>query len=316
METTPPVPNSSPDAASDRGAESAVSTPLAPVVRIPTRGERQALDWSLALASQDISCAIRSPGETPHWSLEVDPADAPRALRTLRLYHVENRGWRAAFAPVADHLAFHPGVLAWCFLLLVIFWASEAPDSRLEEVGAFATAATARGAWWRPITATFLHSGLDHLLANLATGFVLLGLAMARYGPGTALLVSLLAGAGGNLLAWAWRGHDYVGLGASGAVMGALGMLAISLVREARAHQIAPATVVRGGLGGVALFILIGTAPRSDVLAHAGGFLSGAIFGLPLAWKSTALDERRGLDLACALLYAGLGAAAWLVVLR
>lgn len=275
-------------------------------VLIPARGERQAMDWSLVLASQEIRCAIHPPSATMGWALEVDSRDAGPALRSLRQYHRENRRWHTPLAPGAQHLVFHWGVLLWCLLLLVLARAVDAPGSLLRERAIFDTAATATGEWWRPLTATFLHSGIDHLAANLTTGFLLVGLAMGRYGVGPALLGTLLAGVGGNLLAWLWRGRDYLGLGASGVVMAALGMLSVSLAADARHGRISPAVLLRSVLGGIFLFILLGTAPHSDVLAHLGGFLSGAALGLPLA-----LLPRRGpaaitTDSIAAALYLGL----------
>jgi len=48
---------------------------------------------------------------------------------------------------------------------------------------------------------------------------------MARFGPGQALLAALLAGAVGNAAGLALRTEHYIGLGASGMVMGGLGLL-------------------------------------------------------------------------------------------
>lgn len=285
-------------------------------VLIPTRSEKQAMEWSLALASQHIACVIRPPGAGKPWGLEVDTADTGTALRTLRQYHVENRRWREAFAPAPGALPFHWAVLPWCLLMLVVAWAAAAPGSRLAARGAFITSATATGDLWRPLTATFLHAGIDHLAANLATGFVLIGLAMGRYGVGIALLGTLAAGVGGNLLAWLWRGHDYTGLGSSGVVMAALGMLTVSLVADTRALRVPPATLLRGVFGGVALFILLGTSPNSDVLAHAGGFLCGVAGAALLSTLPTRWSTHRGLDLAAGTAYFAAGALGWLAALH
>lgn len=283
---------------------------------IPIRSEKQSMDWSLALASQNIVCAIRPPRDGMGWALEVDPADAGAALRTLRQYHLENRSWREAFAPADGAMAFHWAALPWCLLLLIVDYAARAPGSRLGLMGSFQTRATAAGEWWRPLTATFLHSGPDHLAANLATGFVLLGLAMGRFGGGAALLATLLAGVGGNLLAWLGRGTDYTGLGSSGVVMGALGMLTVSMVTDGRAHRLAPASVMRGFMGGTALFILLGTSPDSDVLAHAGGFLCGAILAVMLGLLPARITSGRGFGLGTGAAYFAAGAVGWLAALR
>jgi len=91
-----------------------------------------------------------------------------------------------------------------------------------------------------------------------------------------------LAGVGGNLFAWAGATGMHRSLGASGMVMGCLGMLAIqSLVlwrRSAHARRI-----ILGGLAScVFLFIMLGLSPGTDVLAHLGGFISGILSGAAL----------------------------------
>jgi rhomboid protease GluP len=274
---------------------------------IVARTHAQAMDWSLALASQGIACVIHPPEESRGWALEVEGRDVPQALQTLKLYLVENRRKPSALTPAVGEFLFHWGVLLWCLLLVMVYWAVEAPGSNLKTAGVFDTEATARGDYWRPVTATFLHHDADHLAANLTTGFLLIGLAMGRFRVGPALLGALLAGTGANLFAWAARGRDYIGLGASGVVMAALGMLAFSLFADARAGRISMGSVRRALIGGVLLFILLGASPQSDVLAHAGGFILGAGASAALASLPARVSESSAFDLICAL-----SATAWI----
>lgn len=290
--------------------------PVGAGARIPARSEKQAMDWSLALASQEIACIILPPIDGAQWSLAVDSEDAGRALRTLRIYHQENRGWNPTWVASESSLVFHWGALLWCLLLLVLFWAAEAPGSRLPQTGSMLSAELLRGEWWRPITATFLHAGPDHLAANLATGFVLIGLAMGRYRVGTTLLASLLAGIAGYLTAAALRPYDNPGIGASGVVMAALGMLSVSMVADARAQRLAPTALLRGVLGGIALFILLGTSPQSDVTAHTTGFVWGALLAAAGSFLPQRLRHNPRFDPACIALYFLLTAVAWTAALR
>ena len=85
----------------------------------------------------------------------------------------------------------------------------------------------AAGEWWRLFTAITLHENLPHLAENAATGFLLLGLAMARYGPGVAMLAAFLTGAAGNGASFVIHSDASRSLGASGMVTGALGMLSV-----------------------------------------------------------------------------------------
>lgn len=275
------------------------------------------MDWSLALASQDIACCILPPDEVSGrgWALTVDPADSQRALRTLRAYHTENRRWHHALHQAPGEVPFQWSAIVWCFLMALIFTAANAPDSRLQQLGTFSTAATAAGQWWRPLTATFLHASPDHLVANLTSGFLLLGWTMGRFSPGPALLGTLLAGVAGNLSAWAWRSTPYIGLGSSGVVMGALGMLAVSLFLDLGAGRVTRSQAIRGVFGGGFLFILQGTAARSDVAAHAGGFLWGAVLGLLLAALPERVRTRALFDGLCGLGYVGVAASGWIAAL-
>jgi len=66
-------------------------------------------------------------------------------------------------------------------------------------------------------------------------------------------------------------------LGASGMVMGALGLLAAQSLSSRHPRVI---KYVAGGLfGGVMLFVLLGMNPGTNVVAHLGGFLSGLALG-------------------------------------
>lgn len=274
------------------------------------------MDWSLTLASQEILCLIRPPTEGARWSLEVDPRDAARALRTLRQYHLENRARQGVLTPRVGEFVFHWAVLLWCLTMVMVFSAANVPGGPFEGAGAFDTHLARLGQWWRPVTATFLHANPEHLTANLTFGFLLIGLAMGRVGVGVALAVTLLAGIVGNLFAWVWRGHDYVGLGSSGVVMGALGLLAASALIDARRGRVSRPTLIRSLLGGAFLFILIGTAQKADVLAHAGGFLGGAACGSVLALIPDRWLRARGFDGACALAYLLVAGLSWLAALR
>jgi len=274
------------------------------------------MEWSLALASQHIACAIRTLPESPGWAIEVDPQDAGRALRTLRIYHRENRHWRGALAPAVGTFPFQWTVLLWCFLMVVLHAAAEAPGSHLPLTGRFETARFVAGDWWRPITSTFLHSNLDHLVANLTSGFIVIGLALGRFGVGPAFLLSLIAGSAANIIAWLLRSREYIGLGASGVVMAGLGMLAVSLLTETRDGKVSPSVALRGLLGGIALFILLGTSPHSDVLAHAGSFVAGAALTIVLARLPSRLTQSHNFDLACAAAYLLTATVPWLAALR
>src|SRR6185503_14713839 len=127
---------------------------------------------------------------------------------------------------------------------------------------------------WRLFTAVLLHGDLSHLMANITFGLLVLGLAMGRYGAGCALLAAYFAGAVGNLPRVLLH-LEIPSLGASGMVMGGLGMLAVQSLSLRHSNPSAGRHIVGGILGGGMLFVLVGLDPHSDVMAHFGGFVCG-----------------------------------------
>jgi membrane associated rhomboid family serine protease len=185
----------------------------------------------------------------------------------------------------------------------------------------------------------------------------LLGLTMGRYGTGAGLLAGYLAGAGGNALSWLLSDTPHLSLGASGMVMGSLGLIAIqslSMLRQklpsgtansgSRASRSArsdllqrtaeaaaaskpddapsvptrPSSAARylvgGILGGVMLFVLLGLSPGTDIVAHAGGFMSGLVLGgiLTLAPVSS---QKSLINLLCGIVFVLLVIVPWWLAL-
>ena len=72
--------------------------------------------------------------------------------------------------------------------------------------------------------------------------------------------------------------------GASGVVMGALGLLTVpSLILPKQQKANAIRLIAGGLLAGVLIFVMIGVNPETDVVAHLGGFVTGWLLGLVLA---------------------------------
>ncbi len=248
---------------------------------IPASTRRQAMDWSLALISQGIEAVIE-PTEDG-WGLVIESKDHERALETIVRYRSENRGWAWHRKLSWPPFSFHFGVAVWCLFLGILYGISTRPGSGLQDAGAMDSLAVSKGAWWRLFTATGLHADLAHLATNLTSGFCILGLAMGRFGPGVALLAAYLAGAGGNVLGLALHAEPYRGVGASGMVMGSLGLLATQTLTFRRRGPIPAKYVATGIAAAVMLFVLLGLDPKSDVAAHLGGLLVGGVIGCCLA---------------------------------
>lgn len=256
---------------------------------IRARSQRQAMDWSLVLASQGIEHSIGQDA-TGNWLLLVSPSDAPAAIAVLKQYRLENLRWPWRRKFFKARVVFDWAALAWISLTVALFWLDESRQS-LREVGIMNGQRVGQGEWWRLFTATQLHADLPHLATNTVFGFLLLGLALGRYGTGTGLLAAFLAGVGGNLASWAVNGNAHQSLGASGVVMGALGLLAAQSVAWLKQSRHALRLAIGGVVGGLMMFLLLGVSENSDVVAHFGGFVSGLILGAMLALAAKIVES-------------------------
>jgi len=101
-------------------------------------------------------------------------------------------------------------------------------------------------------------------------------------------------------------------LGASGMVMGGLGLLAAQSLTLLRHGFIGRQQMLRGLLAGVMLFVLFGLSPETDLLAHFTGFIMGLALGVVLLWLPPSWQNRRTNSAAAIILTGLLVATAWL----
>jgi rhomboid protease GluP len=255
------------------------------------------MDWSLVLASQEIPTTIDHSLEN-RWALIVEPHDYGRAVRTIRQYHLENRGWTwRQHLPWSD-VTFHWGGVVWSALLAVIYRISVVEFPSIHDLARVDNLAVLNGQWWRLFTAVLLHADLAHLIANMTTGALFFGLAMARFGAGTALLAAYLAGVAGNVAGLLIYHGPYQGLGASGTVMGALGLISAQTISKLRAGAFEKKLGFQAAFSGAMLFVLLGMDPSTDVIAHFGGFVSGIALACVLMWAPPQLLQSKPVQFA------------------
>jgi membrane associated rhomboid family serine protease len=280
-----------------------------PTLIIPARSRREVMDWGLVLASQGIEARIvRTEGG---WGLEVEEEDYERAQGALRQYRVENRGWRWKQQLPGSDLVFHWGALVWVAGMAAFYYWTMVAFPQLQGAGLLDNRRAAEGQWWRVFTAITLHENLPHLAANAVTGFLLLGLAMARYGPGVAMLAAFLAGAAGNWASLMVHSEASQSLGASGMVTGALGLISVQSFSLWRKYPDARGLIMRGAAAGFLILVLIGFSEGSDIVAHIGGFFAGAAIGLALNAARPAVWQGGWVNVGAALALAALVTAAW-----
>jgi membrane associated rhomboid family serine protease len=201
-------------------------------------------------------------------------------------------------------------------LLVAWHWIATFIAPELTTRGVMSNLAVRQGESYRLFTAVMLHGDLAHLLANVTFGAVFLGLAMARFGWGLTLLLTYLAGAVGNVLGYWMYDGLHRGLGASGMMMGALGLLCIHSFGLWRKSPKAARYIISGVIAGFLLFVLFGFNPSSDIIAHLGGFAAGLIFGAILSFFSEPLLQRPRLNLAAGVITAVTIAVTWGLALR
>jgi membrane associated rhomboid family serine protease len=281
--------------------------------KIAARSRRQAMDWGLVLTSQGIEAIINH--SESGWELIVEQRDYDSAQAALRQYRMENRGWGWRYPVVGSELVFHWGSLGWVAVIVAMYYWSTVVWPGARDAGILDSRPRGPGQWWRLFTAMSLHQNLPHLMSNATTGCVLLGLAMARFGAGVALLAAFLAGAAGNAADLLIYSEPHQSLGASGMVTGALGLITFQSFAFWRKFPAGPRFLMRAAAGGVLILVLIGFDPDADVVAHVGGFLAGAVFGLALGHMNPATLQRWPANIASMAALATLYLTTWFLAI-
>ena len=220
------------------------------------------------------------------FTLEVAPADVPRALGHLRQYEAENRPPE----PPPPLPPLHPNAWVGCVVYtLCLLGVAYAISNGLVRLDAFHTgeldaARVQSGQWWRAWTALTLHLSGPHLAANLGAGIWFGYLAGRQLGVGVAWLLIVFGGGIANLLEGLFGPPWHQSVGASTAVFTALGLMAAYTWRDRL--RLPQRWVQRWGplVAGIVLLGWLGTAGKeTDVMAHVLGFGIGVLLGATAA---------------------------------
>jgi len=284
------------------------------LLRIPARSRRQAMEWGLVLASQGMEAVVDQSDEG--WALQVEPRDYERALANLKQYQLENRGWQWRQPLPEAGVHYHWGGLGWAAALVAFYYWSAVRFPGAGLAGILDSGKVRQGQWWRLWTAMTLHQNVPHLMSNATTGFILMGLAMASYGAGVSLLAAFVAGAVGNVASLFSYSQPHQSLGASGMVMGALGLVTVQSFSFWRKQPLGRRLFFRACAAGVLILALIGFNPEADIVAHVGGFMAGVILGCALGLAPPARLQRGPANVGALLALAGLLMVTWRLALR
>ena len=257
---------------------------------------RTASEHALVLVAAGIDCQLASRG----WgvALLVAAWNAEAARNELAAYAEDNRPDPQPPVhrhPIGDAVT---GVLAyWCVMVFVYVAANHTLFGiDWYAAGEGQAGLTVGGEWWRAVTALGLHADIGHIASNLVAGS-LFGFFLAEIlGSGLAWLLILLAGAAGNAINALVQPAAHTSIGASTAVFGAVGLLAVLAVRY-RPRRWRGLRRWAPVAAGIMLLAFLGIeGERIDIGAHVAGFVAGAVLGAailaagqpaPTAWRQT-----------------------------
>ncbi len=253
------------------------------------------------------------------WQLVVHERDLARASAELEAYQQENSSTK----PVAKVFPTYGGakvaVLGFVAVavLVDVLAARRAFGFDWHAVGAMEAGKVMSGQWWRCVTALTLHVDPGHLIANLVFGTVFGLIAGRILGGGVAWFALVLAGTLGNFINAMVRSAEHSSVGASTAVFAALGMIVFHALRSGGSDRVTLMKKWSPLIGGLVLFAFTGIgSERTDVVAHATGFLAGMLLGsigcqLPQKWLAS-----KQIQMLSGFATVALIATAWIIGLR
>ena len=181
------------------------------------------------------------------------------------------------------------GINVVVFLLQLV---TEGNVNSVFQLGAMQGYAVADGDYWRLFTAAFLHAGILHIAFNMYALY-LFGPYVERALGTTRFVIAYVTMAVASSVFVYWLTDPQVAtIGASGAVFGLFGLTLVLLIRTRQD--------VRGLLVLLAINGFISLQANISWQGHLGGFVTGVLLGLALAYAPR--DRRSAFQLAAFVL--------------
>ena len=181
--------------------------------------------------------------------------------------------------PWATYLLIALNLGVWLLTLNRGAGLQQTPSDLLLLWGGNAASEVQRGEFWRLTSATFLHSGVLHVMMNMF-GLYSAGVLVERiYGTRQFLLIYFGAGLLGSALSLHFAAQSAVSVGASGAVFGVAGALLVAVLQHRERIPKAFSKETLTGVGSFLVYSLLqGFAHAGiDNAAHIGGLLGGSL---------------------------------------
>ena len=151
----------------------------------------------------------------------------------------------------------------------------------VQALGAKVNAAIIVGQYWRFVTPLFLHGNLVHVAVNCYTLYIIGPEVEAAFGHARFAALYMLAGVCSILASFLFT--DANSVGASGALFGLIGALAVYLLRNRAAFGTMGKRRLQNIGSTLLLNLGLGLLPFIDSWAHAGGLAGGAALAAVIA---------------------------------
>jgi membrane associated rhomboid family serine protease len=299
----------------DRPDWVAIPTQLQDGVSTRSLSKRQLKHWTLVLQARNIPWRSEKNGDNLLLLVPVDSFQ--EALKELNSYEQENRNWPPP-PPAATRLKDNYATTIWVVFALLLFHPLSYQQLSLFgsqnidwlALGSADVSQIRSGQWWRVITALTLHSGPLHLLSNLTFGGILILRLCRTLGSGVAFFLVLVAGSLGNSLNVLVQFPTHRSIGASTAIFGALGLLALYNLFRYRSSLWRRWPLPLAAAVGLLAMLGVGDE-NTDIGAHLFGFISGAILAIFFSlWPGKNKTSKRN-NLLCGILALLLITVAW-----
>lgn len=153
----------------------------------------------------------------------------------------------------------------------------QASGGVLNDFGALVPSLVRDGQWWRLVTFNFLHIGLMHLMFNSSALYSIGPQVEGIFGSQKFVFAYVATGIGSGVTSWMFLPSGTAG--ASGAIFGLIGLLAVYGYRLGGSLGRA---LMKQMLIWAAIGIMFGFFIGANNVAHVGGFVAGAALGFRL----------------------------------